>query len=1068
MTTPPSANGVENRKHRVPLLLALIAAGLAGNFFKFPIFFNIDFLFGSIFAMLALQLFGLGRGILAAAIIASYTFSLWNHPYAIVIMTAEVAIVGLLMNRHKIGMVLADTLYWLIIGMPLVYLFYHVTMQVPFSNTYIAMSKQAVNGIANALAARLIYTGYELRSRSSLTSYSEIVYNLLAFFVLYPALILLAISSRFDFAETDLRIRTELIQNSLRETYRMENWVLNRKSAIINLAEMAASKSPQQMQPFLELAKKSDVNFMRIGLLDREATTTSFYPVIDELGQKNIGKSFAERPFIPLLKQTLKPMLSEVYQGSVGTPKPVVAMLAPIVTQGEYGGYVIGVLSLQQIKDYLLFLTKSTQKNAKFYTLLDKNRHIIMSNRADQKVMTPFVRGKGVLIHLGNGISQWVPTVPSNTPLSERWKESFYVAESDIGELAEWKLILEQPVAPFQKTLYDYYTDKLAILFLILLGALALAELFSRKVVVALGKLDAVTHELPVRMATDGNGFAWPESGIKEVHNLISNFKDMSDSLSAQFSEVRQINASLEQRVEERTNQLASTMQELNLILENAPISISRISERRPLWVNDMTERLFQYSKEELEFQTIRQLYPSDEAYEKLGKEAYPVLARGLAYETVQEMVKKDGTHILIRSVGKAIEPTDLSKGIIWLLEDITELKHAEDALRESDHRYSALFASKIDGIAHCRVITDENGRPVNYLIVRVNDAYARIVGIKKSDIEGHTVKEVFPGVETFGSDYIGVLGKIALEGGDTMFEALLETTRQYLSIYAYSPLPGEFTAIITDVTERRRTAEALAAKRLELEKLNSSLEERIVQAVHDMRDKDQLLMVQSRQAAMGEMIGNIAHQWRQPLNILGLIAQELQATYKHGKFSSEYLDATVKRTMEIIQQMSKTINDFRNFFQPDKQKVEFKMVELIEKTLSLLAGSFKTHGIRTELESTSDPSINGYPNEMAQVLLIIFNNAIDALLEHNVSSPTITIRLSGETDKTVVTISDNGGGIPEAIIDKVFDPYFTTKGPDKGTGIGLYMSKTIIENNMAGHLTVRNTGSGAEFRIEV
>ena len=157
MPISPSGNAI-NTRFSIPILLALIAAGLAGNYFKFPLFLNIDFLLGSIFAMLALQFFGAGWGILAAAIIASYTYVLWNHPYAIIIMTAEVAIVGWLMWRHKIGMVLADTLYWLIIGMPLVYLFHHLLMQVNVSNACVTMTKQAINGIANALVARLVFT----------------------------------------------------------------------------------------------------------------------------------------------------------------------------------------------------------------------------------------------------------------------------------------------------------------------------------------------------------------------------------------------------------------------------------------------------------------------------------------------------------------------------------------------------------------------------------------------------------------------------------------------------------------------------------------------------------------------------------------------------------------------------------------------------------------------------------------------------------------------------------------------------------------------------------------------
>jgi len=384
MTPLQSANGVVTNKYSIPLLLALIASGLAGNYFKFPIFFNLDFLFGSIFALLALQFLGLGRGILAAAIIASYTYILWNHPYEIIVMSAEVAFVGALMGRRKMGMVLADTLYWLIVGMPLVYLFYHVAMQVPLSNTYIAMTKQAVNGIANAVAARLIFTCYAVWSRSYLISFSEIVYNLLAFFVLCPTLIMLAVGSRTDFNQTDLGIRTGLRDKSQLVGLRLETWVTNRKSVIINLAEMmSASKSPQEMQPYLEQAKKSDVNFQRVGLLDKEATTTAFYPLLDELGQRNLDTSHADRPFIPQLKKTLKPMLSEVFMGRRGIPKPVVAVLAPVVISGEYDGYVIGILSLQQIQEYL---DKNLHQNAMLYTLLDKNGHVIMSNRADQKV----------------------------------------------------------------------------------------------------------------------------------------------------------------------------------------------------------------------------------------------------------------------------------------------------------------------------------------------------------------------------------------------------------------------------------------------------------------------------------------------------------------------------------------------------------------------------------------------------------------------------------------------------------------------------------------------------------
>jgi len=141
---------------------------------------------------------------------------------------------------------------------------------------------------------------------------------------------------------------------------------------------------------------------------------------------------------------------------------------------------------------------------------------------------------------------------------------------------------------------------------------------------------------------------------------------------------------------------------------------------------------------------------------------------------------------------------------------------------------------------------------------------------------------------------------------------------------------------------------------------------------------------------------------------------------------------------------------------------------EPMEKALSLLEGSFEVHGIRTEVIRSGDPVMHGYLNEFIQVLLNLLINARDALISSQAATPLISIKLFSEGTKTVVSIADNAGGVPDAIKDRIFDPYFTTKGPEQGTGIGLFMCKTIIEKSMLGTLTVRNVGDGAEFRIEV
>jgi C4-dicarboxylate-specific signal transduction histidine kinase len=171
---------------------------------------------------------------------------------------------------------------------------------------------------------------------------------------------------------------------------------------------------------------------------------------------------------------------------------------------------------------------------------------------------------------------------------------------------------------------------------------------------------------------------------------------------------------------------------------------------------------------------------------------------------------------------------------------------------------------------------------------------------------------------------------------------------------------------------------------------------------------------------------------------------------------------------MQVIKHMSRTIDDFRNFFSPDKEKVEFRVSKVIASALSLIGGSLSSMQVHIEADIGDDPVITGYQNEYAQVILNILTNARDAFAERKVEEPKVTISAFTEKGKTVMTIRDNAGGIPIDSLEKIFDPYFTTKDPDKGTGLGLFMSKTIIEKNMDGRLTARNNPDGAEFRIEV
>lgn len=258
-----------------------------------------------------------------------------------------------------------------------------------------------------------------------------------------------------------------------------------------------------------------------------------------------------------------------------------------------------------------------------------------------------------------------------------------------------------------------------------------------------------------------------------------------------------------------------------------------------------------------------------------------------------------------------------------------------------------------------------------------------------------------------------------------------------------------------------------LKKKNEELEALIQNLSERVSQEVNKNMEKENHLIFNSRYILLGEMIGNIAHQWKQPLNVLGVILQNIQMNDEAGVATHEFIEKSSKKGMDLINYMSQTVDDFRGFLKPDKEKKLFSVRSSIDQTLNLLNNTIKNNGIKVIIKAEHSIQLFGYRNEFCQVLINIIKNALDAIAEAKVEKPVIEIESYVEESKTIITIGDNAGGIPESILDKVFDAHFTTKDDNNGTGIGLYMSRMIVEK-IGGTLTVRNKKDGAEFKINV
>jgi signal transduction histidine kinase len=251
------------------------------------------------------------------------------------------------------------------------------------------------------------------------------------------------------------------------------------------------------------------------------------------------------------------------------------------------------------------------------------------------------------------------------------------------------------------------------------------------------------------------------------------------------------------------------------------------------------------------------------------------------------------------------------------------------------------------------------------------------------------------------------------------------------------------------------------------LEKLNQELEKRVSHQLEELRQKDNMMLQNSKLSIMGEMIAMIAHQWKQPLAAQRAVVGGIKLKGRLSKLSDEYVLQNVEQIDKLCVYMADTIDDFSDFFKPTKDKKQTNIKELIEETTTLTSGMYKNNEVYLSIDIKDDVSLEVYDNEFKQVLLNLLSNAKDAIVSNSAENRYVTIEAYTIYDKLIVTVSDCAGGIPVHAIEKVFEPYFSTKSKN-GTGLGLYMSKIIIEEHLDGKLNVKNIDGGAKFTIEI
>jgi PAS domain S-box-containing protein len=425
----------------------------------------------------------------------------------------------------------------------------------------------------------------------------------------------------------------------------------------------------------------------------------------------------------------------------------------------------------------------------------------------------------------------------------------------------------------------------------------------------------------------------------------------------------------------------------------------------------------------------------------------------GKAVKIEDSFIAKTGVRFPVSVTVSPLTQDGSILGSVVIFDDITMQKNIEENLQtlvaqevSKNKLKDKLLEVVFDSLSFGVFITDKDG-----YFVQTNEAFCNIVGYFEEELIGRSFEVLFP-KESRGF-------ALGLYHDLTCGDAPTSTMPSSLE------LAGKFGQKISVYASFARIHDE-NGKLLIVTSMNDITKELELKAKHDLQES--IMIQQSKMAEMGDMLGAIIHQWRQPLNAISLMAQNISLDATLGELTPESANEAEKNITSTVKFMSDTMESFRTFFKAQKEKCEFDVENAVEAVLTLLGNQLKHAGIDLNVVRKHDGSLMvlGFENEFKQVALNIINNAKDAIISKKIEDGSLCITLSREANDCILVINDNGGGIPEHLLpDKLFEPYFTTKG-ENGTGIGLSLAKTIIEQHFSGKLSVHNENNGAAFVI--
>ncbi|MDR3629177.1 MAG: PAS domain S-box protein [Desulfocapsaceae bacterium] len=1151
------------------ILCLLIILGFLGNYFAIPLFFGADFLFGSVFVFLVVYFYGFSWGVISALIIHSYTYYLWGHYYGLANFTGEALFVGYFLKRGIRNLPGLDWVFWLFVGMPLVWIEHGILMNMDTISTLFIMLKQSINGVFNALLASLLIcylpleAPFQRHKSSRYFSLQTSLFNLMIILVLFPALLLTLFQVKQEKADLETGALAELQSLSAGVQLHLLSWYQIHLQALQILAAMAGQSNmtpSDDLQHQVEILKNLFPDFSGTHIEDTGGHTIAFAPKVNEKGESTIGAEFSDRLWFQESRLKQQPVVSDVITGRVAAiNSPLVAIVAPVMKGNTWLGCATGTLDLSRVRN--IIQPYKSHNMIGNLTITDLQDRVIASTVPGRTPLQSWSWQKtGMSQALGNEIFLRSPD-NKKLPSMTRWKQSDYIQEILLGPELPWKISLEAPVAPLQIRLYTVYVKNMAIMACLTTLGLLFSHVFSHRFSRPLARLAQVTADLPEKLSK-AQEIDWPESSTEEFHSLISNFKTMALALNANFQRLAEQSNSLKQSVSLLNATLESTADGV-LVVNRDGLIVSCNKKFIEMWQID--QEIVHSREDETFIRSVSKEVMRPEKFLGRIRDLYDH-PENQSSDTIELL---DGRVFECYSNPQYLEGNII--GRVWSFRDVTWRQKAEETIRISEERFRKIFEESPIGIAFLGKQRE---------IILTNQCYRDFLGYSEPEII-----ERGPAGLLHPDDWAAAM-ELSIKLRENKIP-LFHTEQRYIRkdgavvwsdtrITVLRDQDGELIHTIgwvLDITNRKQAEQALRASEAEYKRLSDEYHV-VLEAIPDslsllspdfkvvwanstavstmqmqknyspggpcytlwhsrtepcepcnikpvldsgkigeffvrhegrtwefrmipMKDDNgniinlirlgrditetENLEAQLRQSqkleAIGTLAGGIAHDFNNILSpIIGyteMVLDDMPESWK-SRADLEQVLAGAHRAKELVKQ----ILTFSRVGQ-EAEMTGMDVSIIVQEALKLLRASLpSTIEIRQNLENAVAVVD---PTQIHQVLINLCMNAAYAMEDKGILNISLTKESLDKSDLKQlpavfsalkpgwylkISVSDTGHGMDKDTLDRIFEPYFTTKEIGKGTGLGLSVVHGIVKRH-GGEISVRSQpGKGSLFAV--